>query len=350
MLNISMIIKYPTLNLLSIGKKSFENLGRVICKSGKTISRLLQPASISLEHAQYLCQSMFRDKKKLFCVIDDTLIKKIYSREMQGSGMFYDCGTGKQIMAYKLIICLISDGKFAMPIECAYLFSKELLNLIPNKFQSKEDIAKAFIRLSIKLFGKEKIIVVADGLYATVNLLRWCKDNEIATEMRMHSNRIVVFKGKRISLKQLAAKKRIGPKGRQMARTISVRWHEMKLEVTIVRRIDKKGNETIVFQVATYKALPGEHVAHYKKRWTIEKMIRISKQHLGLQDCYSKSLEVQHNHVASVLLSYALVQLEMKRHRLEKPEDAIRRFKKKNATHVFRRIDRLEQSYEHGYA
>jgi len=50
------------------------------------------------------------------------------------------------------MICLISDGKFAIPIECAYLFSKELLDLIPERFQSKEDIAKCFINLAIKLF------------------------------------------------------------------------------------------------------------------------------------------------------------------------------------------------------
>lgn len=345
-----MILKYPILNLLSIGKKSFENLGRVIHKSGDTISRWLQPTSASLEYMQYLCQSMFRDKKKLFCIIDDTLIKKIYSQEMQGSGMFYDGKAGKQILAYKLILCLISDGKFALPIECAYLFSKELLDLIPEKFQSKEDIAKIFIQAAIKLFGKAKIIVVADGLYASVNLLKWCNDNKIAAEMRMHSNRVVIFKGEKVSLKKLATKKGIRPKGRQMARNISALWYDMELEITIVRRIDKKGNETIVFQVATYKALPHEHAANYKKRWAIEKMIRTSKQHLGLQDCYSKSLQTQHNHVASVLLSYALVQLDMRKYRLKTPEQAIRRFKKKNATKFFKRLDRIDQSYEWGYA
>ena len=175
-----MTLKYPILNLLSIGKKSFENLGQVIHKSGDTISRLLQPASISFKYTQYLCQSMFRDKRKLFCIIDDTLIK-----------------------------------------------------------------------------------------------------------------------------------------GRQIARTISVLWHDMELEVTIVRHIDKHGDETIVFQVATYKALPHEHAANYKKRWAIEKMIRTSKQHLGLQDCYSKLLQTQHNHVASVLLSYALTQLDMRKYRFK---------------------------------
>lgn len=344
-----MILKYPTLNLLSIGKKSFENLGKIVHKTGKTISRWLQPSKVSLEYAQYLCRSMFANKKKLLCVIDDTLIKKIYSQEMQGAGMFYDSKIGKQIMAYKLVVCLISDGKYAIPIECAYLFSKELLDLIPEKFQSKEDIAESFINLAIKLFGKERIIVVADGLYATINLLKWCKDNQIAAEMRMHSNRVVLFKGEKVSIKELGARKGIRPKGLKMARTITALWHNMELEITIVRRFDKKGRESIVFQVATYNAYPHEHALNYKRRWPIEKVIRTSKQHLGLQDCYSTSLKTQHNHVASVLLSYALAQLEMKKYRLKTPEEAIRRFKRKNANAVFRHIERLDQSYEHAY-
>jgi len=168
--------------------------------------------------------------------------------------------------------------------------------------------------------------------------------------MRMHSNRVVIFKGQRISLKSLTMQKRIRPKGRQMARTVSVLWHDMELEITIVRRIDKHGDETIVFQVATYKALPCEHVDTYKKRWTVEMMIRTTKQHLGLQDCFSKSLEKQHDHVASVLLSYALAQLDMKRYRLKTPEQAIRRFKRKNANIVFRNLGRLDQPYKHAYA
>ena len=146
----------------------------------------------------------------------------------------------------------------------------------------------------------------------------------------MHSNRVVMFKGKKISLKKLSKKKGVYPVGRQMARAISVIWHDMNLEITIVRRIDKHGDETIVFQVATYKALPRDHVKTYKARWAIEKMFRTSKQHLGLQECFSKNLQKQYDHVASVLLTYALVQLDMKKRRYKTPEEAIRRCKMKN--------------------
>jgi hypothetical protein len=346
MLEISTVLKYPLLILLSIGKKSFENMGRYIRKSGDTIARLLQPASVNFSYAQKICQSMFRDKKKLFLIIDDTLIKKIFSQFMEGSGKFFDTKVGRRITAYRLVLGMISDGKFAIPIDAIYLFSNELVDMMDKKPRSKEAIAQGFIELAIKLFPNTKIIVLADGLYATVNFLQWCIANKVAAEMRMHSNRVIIFNGQKIALKKLIEQKGMCPKGRQMARTISVVWHELSLEITIVRRLDKNDKESIVFQVATYKSLPREHVANYKKRWPVEMTFRTTKQHLGLQECFSTSLETQHNHVAAVFLAYALAQLEMKNRRLKTPEEAIRRLKTKNVIPLIEKFADFYRSYQ----
>jgi hypothetical protein len=100
----------------------------------------------------------------------------------------------------------------------------------------------------------------------------------------------------------------------------------------IVRAIDKHGEESIVFQCATYKASPQEHVESYKARWNVEKFIGTAKQKLGLQDCYSRSLQVQRNHVVAVFLAYALAQLQMKVYKLETPETAIRQSEHKKAS------------------
>ena len=338
MFDINTALSYPLLILLSIGKKSFENLGIFINRSGDTISRLLNPASVSFCCMQEISREVFRDKKRLFFIIDDTLIKKMYSRFMQGSGWFFDTKIGRRIMAYRLIFGVLSDGKFVIPIESAYLFSKELIDEMEKKPLTKEEITQAMIMLVQRLFPKTKIIVLADGLYATKNFLTWCINNAIAAEMRMHSNRVVIYKGKKITLKKLLDEKGIRPKGRQMARTISALWHGLNLQITVVRRLDKHGDESVVFQVATYKALPREHLANYAKRWPIESVIRTCKQYLGLQDCFSRSLEVQQNHVASVLFAYALAQLEMKHYKLKTPEAAIRQLKMKN-------IDVLKQKF-----
>jgi len=352
MLNISMLISYPVLTLVStIGKKSFANMGRLIKRSGHSIRRMLNTVSESFYLSGKIAQSLFSNHKHLFLSIDDTLIKKMYAKNMQGAGMFFDTQIGRRIMAFRLVIGVVTDGKLAIPIGCSYLFSRELLDLLTEqKFPTKVGIAKAMIKTARNLFPSMKITVVADGLYSTVIFLKWCNENNVRLEARMHSNRVIIYKEKKYKIKDLLQEKGIRPKGRQMARTISITWHGMSLELTIVRRIDKNRKESIVFQIATYKGLPREHVANYKKRWPVEKINRTTKQFIGLQECFSPDLETQHKHVASVLLAYSLTQLEMKKNRLKTPEDVIRRCKTKNVNLLNQRFVRVLQQkvYAHG--
>lgn len=347
MLYSSTILKYPVLTILSMGKRSFENMGLLIQRSGDTVKRLLYPAEYSFQVSKDIGKSMFTKEKTLCVGIDDTLLRKIYSKFMQGAGMFFDTKIGRSIMAYKLVICIITDGKFAIPIDCAYMFAKEILDSINEKFPPKDEIAKSFVKTATKSFSDKKIIVVVDGLYASVAFVRWCKTENINLEARMHSNRVVEYKGEKIKVKDLLKKKGLRPKGRQMARTVSVVWHEIELELTIIRRFDKKDRESIVFQVATYKALPREHVANYKKRWKVEELNRTTKQEIGLQECFSRSLETQHKHVASVLLAYAFAQLERKVSRLDNVEQALKRFKTKSANFLIDRFSRFSKGFQH---
>ena len=65
MLKVNMQLKYSLLTILSTGKKSFENMGRFIKKSGDTVSRFLPSKETSFENTQKICQSMFKNKKKI---------------------------------------------------------------------------------------------------------------------------------------------------------------------------------------------------------------------------------------------------------------------------------------------
>ena len=130
-----------------------------------------------------------------------------------------------------------------------------------------------------------------------------------------------------------------------MARTITIFWHGMSLELTIVRRFDKKNNESFIFLIATYRARPQDHVYHYKKRWPVEKFFRTTKQHGGLQDCFSCSLQTQRNHIASVCLAYSLTQLDMKKQRFNTPEEALRRLKTKKCDFLINHFTRIQKDF-----
>ena len=186
-----------------------------------------------------------------------------------------------------------------------------------------------------------------DREFATKKLLRWALDNQIAVEVRMHSNRKVQFKEKSIAIRDI---KKLIPKGHHFARTISVSWHGILLDITDCRRIDKHGNESIVYQAATYQSKPSEHVKAYKVRWSIEKRFRTCKQHLGLQDCYSTNKDVQYNHVVSIFYFNVIVKLEMKKRRIDPPEKTIRLLKRKNISFLIRSISPSNHIFGNGYA
>jgi hypothetical protein len=330
----STFLTYAFCLILSTGKKNFTNTSRENKINSK---KVLQPADTTFKILQTLCQKLFKKTKKLFLIVDDTLIKKIYSEWMQGSGLFYDSKTGRCITSFNLLVGALSDGKTTIPISASHLFPKYLLDTANLKQQSKDDIVKLLVALAKELCPNARIILVADGLYATKNILTWCVADAVDAEMRMRSNCVVLYKGKKYSLKKLLLEENIAPKGRQMARTITAKWHNIDLEITIVRRIDKHGKESIVFQAGTYKARPDEHVSHYTKRWSIEMLFRTTKQSLGLQECQSRSLVVQQNHVAAVLLAYAIAQLEKKKGKLSTPEAFIRASEGQNR-HTKKRI------------
>jgi len=329
------VLDYPVLLIKSIGKKSFTALGKVINRSHEVVSRMLCQQDKSVTLMEQLSLEMFKLNKVLYLAIDDTLIRKFFSQNMVGSGKFYDTKLGICVTAYKLFIAAISDGKHIIPFQYRLIFAKELMK---DPIESREQMIQKIILLEQETFQNKKIIILADGAFATKILLRWAFENKISVEVRMHSNRKVLYKGQQIAIRDI---KNLQPRGRQMARTIQIVWHEIPLHITAQRRIDKHGVETVVFQASTYAAKPSEHVKNYKTRWPIEKTIRTCKQSLGIGDCFSTNMQVQLNHIGAVFSAFGLVQYEMKKRKLDTPEDAIRALKHKNVKFLDQYFSRL---------
>jgi DDE family transposase len=339
------ITSYPLLTILTrAGKRSFENLGKVIKKSGDTVIRMLRPGHESLKHSQKIAQQIFAKKRTLFLAIDETTIKKLYAESTTGIGWFYDTKIGRRILGFKLLVGAITDGKFTVPIAASFTFGKEFY---PDPKEALRITIQYYIKVAQDLFPNTKIIVVLDGAYATVEFLKWALENNIPVEVRMHSNRSVEYEGEK---RQLRTIEKIQPKGRQMARTVSVVWQGLSLWVTAVKRIDKHGEETIAYQAATYQAKPAEHRLAYKRRWGVEKLNRTTKQSLGLQESFSRKIDFQYRHICAVLLAYSILQLEMKNKGYENPEAALRALKKKNMAFLNSRYHRLDQNFDGIYA
>ena len=339
MLTRSTCITYPVCLVMSIGKKSFEALGRAIDKSGKTASRFLQPLEANISVMQSIARHVFRNAKVIVLTMDDSLIAKMYSKNIVGTGWFYHTKLGKKILSLKLMAGGITDGKHMFPLFCSLLYDKDFCS---EPIQSKTDVVKSMILSTEKIFPDKQVYGIADGAFANKEVLAWAVENKKNLELRMHKNRIVEFKEKRTRVDEIDA---LILRGRQMARTVIVRWYGMQLYVTAVKRIDKHREESIIYQVATFDAKPSQHAKMYRKRWPIEMFFRTAKETLGLKDCFSTGIKTQLDHASSVMLAYSLSLLEMKRLKLQKPEQAIRALKLQNPFDIIKRFNAIDQIF-----
>ena len=330
-------IAYSVMLMLST-KKNFESLGRFFGVVGKTIFRLLSTEALYHEIMLNIVLKTFKEVKILYLIFDDTLLKKIYSKCMEGSGRFYDTKIGRRIIAFKLLVATLSDGKISLPLISVFLFSSEL---VPNVKETRLEWVQRIIAMVQKHFPDKQIIVVADGAFGTKEFLRWCKEKKIKFEGRIRRNAVITYRGEKRNICDIETLK---PVGRQIARTICAEWDGIPVYITAELR-ENKHEKIIVYQVANFKEKPSKHVKIYAIRWTIEKCFRTTKQYLGLQECCSTILETQQAHVAASLLAYSLLCLRAKKQHLDNPESAIRAANLKNKKKFTRYLDRLNQNF-----
>lgn len=334
-------VAYCIMLMLST-KKNFSAMGRFFGLIGKAVSRLLKPADFYYGLMLKIAKWTFKDAKKLYLILDDTLLRKIYSRFIEGTGWFFCTKTGKKILSFKLLAAMLSDGKISLPFFSKFLFSNEL---DPKANETRKEWIRKIIGMVQQHFPGIEIIVLGDGAFGTKEFLIWCKENNIKFEGRIRRNAVIIYKGEKNNIFEIETLK---PVGKQKARTILAEWDGISVYITAELRKNKH-ETTIVYLVSNFKAKPREHVAMYALRWTIEMLFRTTKQSLGLQDCYSTDLETQEAHIAACLLSCTFLRLDAKIQSLQSQEQALKAADLKNLKKFIRYLNRLNRLFLHLY-
>jgi hypothetical protein len=309
-------LTYPISLLLSTAnRKTFESLGFVRGISGDTIARIVECNAATVEDLLKVIGQVFKNKR-LYLIIDDTLILKRFSKFIPGTSDNYDSADRKTYRSLCSVVAMITDGHTAIPIDQAIWTALEFAT---ETYKKKWEIAQLLvekIRKEISLY-----MVLADGLYAVREFIGWLIDQNIRFEMRFHANRVInddQFKG------QIKHHKKLRLSGKRPMRTIRAEWYGMKLHFTAFRRVTKYGRVITTYQVSNHKCSAREHVQSYEYRWHIEKFFRTAKQHLGLNDCQSRKIDLHEKHILNVFFTYALLQYERMKNRLKNVESAIK--------------------------
>ena len=165
--------------------------------------------------------------------------------------------------------------------------------------------------------------------------------------MRCKSNSVVYFPGtnEKRNIKDVLGKKVAGKKKKQA--TMSLIWQGKLRYFTVLKHIQKDGEEKLTYQISNYHASAHEHTSTYAVRWQIEIFFRTAKQSLGLSDCQSTSLLRQINHILHVFQAYCLLQIEKRSTKLKNCESVIKRLKRKNFRKVKQPILLADHLFTH---
>lgn len=309
-------LTYPIALLLSIpSRKTFEALARSLATSGSSVSRMVGDYPATTDDLIKIVKKLLK-RKRLYLIIDDTLILKLYSKIIPGTCDNYDSSDHKTYRSLCAIVAVITDGNIAIPIDKAIWTSEEFAQ---DAYVKKWVLAQNLItkiRQELPIY-----MLLADGLYAVFEFLEWLIDQNIKFEMRFHSNRVINDKGVECQIKESL---KFVMSGKRPMRTIRAKWKNTSFYFTALRRVAKTGTVTVIYQISNYKTSAREHTQAYAYRWDIEKFFRTAKQKLGMNDCQSHKLELHENHLLSVFFIYALLQIERKKKNLKNVETAIK--------------------------
>lgn len=323
---------YSLALLLSIKIKNLTNLSESLGITDDQIKRELKKDPIEIKDILQLSKNVFKGKD-VKILADDVLLKKEYAKIIEGTQKHFSSSKHIRINSLCIVVIALSDGITTIPVSF-------------KLWMSHGNYKRTILLQQLILELKEHIkidMILADGLYATKDMITWLVQQKFRFEMRFHSNRVVFRKGIKSQIKEL---KNLKPKGKRSVKTLNVIWYDLKLFVTAVKFFNKDGSIYFRYQISNYRAFARQHAAAYKQRWNIEKFFRTSKQHLGLQDSTMRKFSDQNLHIQHVFLAYTILQLFMSLKRVfHNPEAVIKYIRSKNQQWLSNQLIALNQIF-----
>jgi len=305
--------------VLTMGKKSCEEMGNFLCLSHDKIYRSMMFISCNISFVQELSLQIIKEYAKEFSgwlVIDDTAITKVYSKLIQGVVWMYNVLVGKEQKQFNILVLVWTNGSITIPLDFLFWYPKHSC----DQYKTKSELA---IELLKKWWFKVPSKgLLGDGHFSTQTLLNFCKQKEIPLVAKFSSNRKI------ISADGISAQIKHHPglklQRNQRSKTIKILWHGMTLFCTSHKRKNKNNEYNFVYYISTVRKAPKEYIKLYGLRWEIEKMFRTMKQSLGLKDCSARKKASHMGHILGVFHAYTFAQYVKSEENLPNVEKALR--------------------------
>lgn len=284
--------------------------------SQSTSSRFLKTLNLTDKDFVPFVRAVF-GKKKVNLVIDDGTVSKRHAKEMQGTSSMIDQSTKTFTNGYKVVVAGLTDGKHFLPIAieqwiAEFIMEEAYLTIT----QLAEKLVSRILEIGIKID-----YFVFDGLYFSKDYTTFLDDRGLKFIIKAKTTTSVLYNGKKMQLRNCPD---LRLNSNQNQKKIIAEWNGKMWYFIAVRRSGKHG-EKIIYLIANFKTKSRIYAKIYDARWKIEKFFRTGKQSLGFKDSSSLDAKIYRNHIKCVFFAYCLLQVIMKKFKLDSIEDAIRK-------------------------
>jgi len=257
--------------------------------------------------------------KELILALDDTLVMK-YGKCIYGRAIHYNHArkpnTPKYIYGHNWVV--IGAIKYISKFNKWICFPFLAKLFIPNEYCSSTTPFRSRVAMAVAMLAKIKeripmpVVLVADGLYAKKDLVRYCITNNISFISRLRSD-VALYRevsqpnpakrsrgrprkyGTKISMKKLTYKQKkfetmnmvlYGKEQTIKVRTFTAYWKPAGeiIKVFIVKFTKNKKETTGYFFSTDVTISTKKAVTLIAARWSIETTFKDLKEHFGLND------------------------------------------------------------------
>ena len=228
------------------------------------------------------CSSYNKLKRnKTFLIIDDTVVAKPFSKELDALSWIYSSSDKKYLYGLNTVFIIWTDGNTRFPIGF------RLLNKDDKK--SRIDLAMDILKEAKTFYKVNPDYVLMDSFYPAAKLLKLIRKFKWHWVSKIKSNRLI----NGVQIKDLFTY-RYGNKTGLL--------YKKKIKVTVVKENNNYwATSDIKLDSINVKKL-------YRKRQIIEEFFKILKSELRIEGCPSRTKTAQLNHIYFVL--FAFCQLE----------------------------------------
>lgn len=224
---------------------------------------------------------LFGELKGGYLIIDDTVIKKQYSRNIENVFWVYSSKETRSVLGMNFVLLTWSNGTVTIPLA---------FRMWKRDGRSKIDLAVQLLRYAHHTLKLSPDYMLFDSFYAAGDILKLLKKYRWKYVTQLKKNRIF----NSVQLQRFKRNPYWLAKGALSdGCEVTIAKHGKNYFATNNHSLDNAGIRAL-----------------YKKRWPIEEVFRFLHSKLGMDDCQARSERAQSNHIALCMVAHIVIERE----------------------------------------